>query len=762
MAKWRLKLDVPYRFAIEKGFRYEKFAADFREKDIAANSVFRCPVTKMLMLNPSYRNRDFNTDFKGFDEWRKEADAWKSIQRVAGETQLSFMTHAVRHDDPTYFEILTDYAITKRAADALKYDDLIWALESNFFLEIDEGFAVHYHGLTDEMARKENWFLVQWDNIGLHFSQSGRVRVVRYNRESPATDAVFVEEFQIADAGELLNRHGYFVFIPIPFWGLAIYHSTAQRSPSLFSGNATSQAVRGAYLIDGFPTREVDGYGRIFERSLVRFALNPRFSNMLGYQSVSYPASATFTDVPFRVPYKPSQDGTTLSNLAVNTIGGSVAMVLRNNADDADWSHLTDTDARMKLTLTAGTGGKRTPFVYAYEAYWEPIFATRATSEVVFDADGVDLLWDWEYTEDERGYFEGKVQIKAESAEAIKIVERGDTTFALEYSLNGGTDWLTAGGGLAKLVPSDTVLHKEGGLWYEATFDINGFEEQLSESNFSDSTKFDGSTCAGAINLILTSHCFEPIADADFPALALSRELPRVPTGEKHFRFGLRAGDDGKKALEKVLLFLSVQNRDYLCNYNFAAKKWQVVAKPNLSELTEWFLSPDDEDRDEANRIGVYVECAPEFEPPEGNVLVVVGLSSTDVEKAQRVESLPIVNNASFDDPDSLEYLGRVKMVIVEAIPLSDQEEVDIMARKLYPRMAKHLTKLKVKLTPGRLCSSLSPNIGVTVTKPGGDTYPQMFVKLRTVEGKRDENGMTENERVTLHLSQQYETEIRS
>ena len=764
MAKWRLKLDEPFAFAVEKGYIYTRLSADARQTPGAFNGTYQCPLTDVIMLNPSFRSRDFTADFKGLDQWRvKQTDGvslWKEVKRsTGGGTRGSMFTaEANTTGGFSLIELLVDVAII--ALTAAIWDTMIWVAESNFSLMVDEGFCIHYHGLTDELARKENWFMVQWDNIGLHFSQSGKVRVYSYLRETLNAPGVLVEEFQIADAGELLNRHGYFVFIPIPAFGLAIYHSTTSRASNLVSSNTSQTVQNGGHLVKAFPTREVDGAYRIFEASTVRLGKNPYQSNVLGFQSITYPANGTYTDAPFNVPYTHASNYDELQYLSVPTGFGLTDISLRNTDDTAGYVANVG-EARMKLALTSTFDRKRTPFVYAWLARWLPVIVDRNTTPVTFDHDGLDLLWDWEFTEDERGHKEGTAQVKAESAAAQSIVERGDTTFLLEYSLNNGVDWIAEGGGLAKAMPGKTITHKEGGFWYEASWQLNGMEERLVEGTNSDPLKFDGMTFDNAINFTLTTQGFTAIPLSAFPAEANNRAFPRVVAGEKHFRFGVRPGDNGKQIIEKILFMLSYQSQEFLCVFNLTTRLWGVTRKPIDDAATRWTLSALHADKNEANRIGVYREFTPEFIPPEFNQLVVVGLSTTERDESERVESKPLINNDSLSNTSSVDYLGRVKTVKIEMVPLSDQSVVDEAARKIFNRVAYRVIEGVVKLPPGDLYLSLRPNIGVIIKKTVGSDYPVLYVKKRTIEGLREENGMGENERVTLHLSQRYETEIR-
>lgn len=761
MSLWRLILDQPHSYAIEQGNALDRYSHQFRETSNAASNTWRCPASGVLMLNPSFKKRDFGTDFKGLGNFRKnEANAtyWRAIAKSQDQVTM-FSTLRPATQTKFFDALVTGVGIAViNAADAF-YDNLEWALQSLFVLNVDEGFAIHYQGLTDELLRKNNWFYVQWDNIGLHFSHQGRVRVYEYaDRGNMAAAPTLVHEFDIAEPGELLGKAGYFVFLPIPGFGLAVYHSVAQRKQSMLTASSTAYAVRGAHLIP-WGYRVINGYWKMFESSLVNIALNPFQSHVLGYQSLTFASSGTFTDDVINPTYKPSTAPDAVNVSTVPTGFGTASGVLRNQGNTANWVAGTDRQGRMQMSL-ATSDPRYTPFVYGYHVKWLPVMATRNTTPVTITQSFTNVLQELEWTDDWQGYFEGRARLKLQSAAAIAIAERGDCTFQLEYSDNNGVDWSVLNGGLAKFEDDPVLVTDMNGYWwYECDVTLNGQEERLEETKILDRAALESLTLAECFNIVLTTSGFSPIPDNEMPNQALTRRLPATPAGTS-FRFVPRPGDRGKKIVRDLLLFLRSQQEEFRLRYNWPGVKWVIEERARDTD-TFWTIRTTRSAENHAGRVAYYEALKFKPESPECNVLVVVGLTSLDAETAKGIESAPITNYPSLNDPTSLDYLGRTKITKVMAAPLSTQAEVDKMARRVEPFVQHHNFKPTVKIPAGHYNLALAPNMKVRIYKPDGTTYPDTWIKKRTVNVSPEEHGTVSNERMTLHCDQTWEGDFK-
>jgi len=62
MAKWRLKLDEPFAFALEKGYIYTRLCTEMRANSGAFDGTYQCQLPDVIMLNPSLPNASARFD----------------------------------------------------------------------------------------------------------------------------------------------------------------------------------------------------------------------------------------------------------------------------------------------------------------------------------------------------------------------------------------------------------------------------------------------------------------------------------------------------------------------------------------------------------------------------------------------------------------------------------------------------------------------------------------------------------------------------
>ena len=241
--QWRLTLDDPIDFAVKPGFTRSQHCADFRVDKITPVSTFRDPQTGIVMLSPSFLSPEFHEDFQGLSQWTVQAGFWAEHRRAVdqnGNKAKVLGTILAAGRDPTLIRLLISPAIVAVLSEQVG-DEMLWAAQSKFTLGADASFVLHYHSLNDEMLRCRNWFCVQWGGIGLHFDSTGVIRAFTYPGGDNTQVPVLAEQFELANAGELHNRDGYFWFLPIPGVGLMIYHSLAGQ----FLRDAGQQRQRG-------------------------------------------------------------------------------------------------------------------------------------------------------------------------------------------------------------------------------------------------------------------------------------------------------------------------------------------------------------------------------------------------------------------------------------------------------------------------------------------------------------------------------------
>jgi hypothetical protein len=765
---WRFILDPPHSFAVEQGCLKSKYEPDFRESPGCFVNTWRCPVTNLIMLEPSFRKRDFGSDFKNLANFTTTTTSgyWQTNSKTADGVSM-FSNVRPAGGSASLIEILVTTAIVAIDASASFQDELKWALESNFTLNIDEGFAIHYQGLTDEMLRKNNLFYVQWDNIGIHISQQGRVRVYEYaDRGDLATSPTLVHDFDIADPGDFLGKPGRFVFLPIAGRGLVMYHMEKTAKSSSYLSNTNTYSVRGAHLIP-WTARFIGSHFRLFETSQVRLALNPHIKFLLGFQNITYPASGTFLEEVFDPEYRPSFAPDDVSASALEAFGmnfGTVGATLRNAGNTANWTAGTDRQGRILFNL-ATSDTRYTPFVYGWGVQWLPVFATRATTPITITTGFNDVFQRLEWTDDSEGKFEGVAHLKLKSAAAVAIAERGDATYQIEYSSNG-TDWTVLNGGLCKFPKLGMQFSPGAGYWWEGDVALYGMEARFDEMHMALGTAFDGMSIGESLNLVLQTVGFSAIPEADMPARALDRRLPPVPEGEAQtqFRFVPRGGDKANKVIRDLLLMLAAQYREYKLKYDWSNSKWILHERTrDTSAGATWTIATTQAEEDHPNRVAYCDAITLEVEPPEHNAFCVIGMTSPDV-KGKRIISDPIKNLSSITDPLSVDYAGRVKSVQFVVESLTTIEEVNMMALRIAPRvvMGRNL-RPQISIPPGHFNLSLAPDLHVTTQKPGGSTLVNCFVKVRTVVVDKANHSPVAgraNESMMLFCDENWENEI--
>lgn len=749
MAQWRLTLDVPYSFAVEPGFQRDPHHREFRPEKDSFNNTYLDPSTNLLMLQPSFMKRNFNSDFKTLGQWRKTAGWWQESYRGQDPSATAAnMFSAVRpaEQDFTLIELLVMVAIVSIETSIALYDSMKWILESNFLLDVDEGFVIHYHVQGDEFRRKRNWFMVMWDNIGLHFAYDGRCRVYEYDRNDLTAAPVLKEEFVFASPGEILNKSGYFVFLPIPVFGLSITHSRVPQK-NIFSPSNVRSGVSRGHLVS-WPTREISGNNRLFESSTVRIAHNPYTPPVLGFQTITYSAG-DYTDAIFDPGFKPSISPTQLETLRVATSYGSAAIELRKADNSGAWVAGTDQQGRVKLSLTPDASGKHTPFVFSYDVAWDPVFATRNTTPLElarYAEDGTDRLLYLEWGEDDMGRFEGKAKAMLSTAAGRAIALRGDATFRLDWRNDDTEVWQTLFGGFAKEWDI-TVRHDNNyGGWLECDFALLGMHYRFRETHRLFESAFDGNSVGGAVNQVLRGNSLPALAS--IPAFAANTILPRKPDG-KAWRFAPKEGDSSEEILSVLLLFLHTQGVEWRLRHDWDNNTFVLEQKPNLTGVDGWALVAYDELRDAAAHYWSYGE-QPNIRPesPEANYIILEGLTDPNSD-ANRV-IVTSIHQESIDDPTSVDYMGRSIVAKASIHGITERTELAKMARRLKDAIAHR--RLTEHIPIRHLQMALSPGVQVTQYDGEGRTLLTGWIKWRGVV--IEEEG---NEEMTLAVDSVWE-----
>lgn len=731
--QWRLTLDEPYAIATEPGIAKAVHCRNFRTSAGAFSNAWRDENTGLVMLAPSWTEREWYSHAKTLSQFRHATDYWRQSKRT---TDLVSAFTSVRPAGTTgeliAIAIDTTAVMIEQAAEL--YDKLVWSLESTWLLDCDEGFAIYLSNLDDELKRKKNWLYLQWANIGLHIGQGGVCRVYRYGADMTATPTQ-VYEFLLCAPSELGSGRGsWFVFIPIPLYGLLCLHSARPPKHSMLFGSAESQTVRGHVVpFEGY--KLPDGTHGLLMSSPLRLAMNPYQHYQMSIATVAYPSSGTYTDAPFDPGYKPSADPSVLSPVVLPTAEQGVTAELRNAENSATWAAGTDRKARTKLTLTTANT-RHTPFVQGYGIVWDPVIETRDTTPVTASVRQLEL------TDDSEGRFEGTANILATSSAVRAICNRGDATFLLESSDDDGETWTAERAGLAKQFRLSLQRYGRGTQTFlAAECKLYDMMERLREGHMLCATAFDGMNVGDAINIVLRSGGFEMIT---VPEPLNSRGVPISKAGET-WRYAVKVGDSGDEILSKLLLLGRRQHREWIATHNPDTWEWQVTERPRDMD-TMWTLTADSDDHDPDNRIVRYKTLEMEPLPPECNVLRVCGITSPDP-KGEKIGAY-CINAASIEDTESEDYLGRVipeQYVAEEAL---DQAQVNIIARCVEARAMHRI--VRGSATMPEYTPELAPNCYVEVLDRDDTAIARLWIKRRTLTVSPAGNGWRHEVRIEL------------
>jgi hypothetical protein len=222
--KFRIKFDVPHSFAVEPGFFRANHCHDFKLLQDALNGVWWEPNTGLMMLRPSFLDEGWYeiTNWITLADWLKDPDYWQEVALVSNPDTASTLLSAfyttvlnaaaVGEDMPAY--VSDSVLATLSLASIFSSDKIVWAAKSAVSLLKDEGFCWHYRAMGHPVHRIRNWFALQWDNLGFHFSFDGVCRVYLYGSDKTIAPT-FLEQFEICSPGDIADRDGYFIFIPI-------------------------------------------------------------------------------------------------------------------------------------------------------------------------------------------------------------------------------------------------------------------------------------------------------------------------------------------------------------------------------------------------------------------------------------------------------------------------------------------------------------------------------------------------------------------
>lgn len=701
--QFRLKFDVPHSFAVEPGYVRATHCHDFREEKGSFAGTWRDPLTGVLMLRPSFVSNKITTSayWKPLTQWTYDplfwrqvydgldpaindgvARFWASINPRSGGSYTPFSGNAV------HAAVVSTTALVSLAG-VIASDVLYWAHESTFEIAQDEGFVWYYRAISKGNMILKNWFAVQFADWLFHFSLQGEVKVYHYGVDMTIEPELY-DAFEIASYSDIVGQDGYFVFLPIPGRGLALYHTHSPQNFGTQASSANSLAKRGQLVkiirFDGSDKLTIHAGGK------VRIAINGGLTLMgykFAYHAIRYDTFGTsyFTGELFDPQFPLSNQPGNVEAIEIitsRTGSATVAIASLRNADDTlDWVAPTDRQGRVRLGLLTGDP-VYTPFILGTYVAWSPVLVLRNTTPVIVPYDKL------EFSESDNGQVEGRVDFSTGATPALTaIVARADTTWQIERCDNPNLPeesrvWTILCGGLAQMQgEAQAFLEDHGRSRIVATFTLWGMERRFDEITQIFDSAFDGNTIGIAINNVLIGGGFAPIIP--LPAETLAVSLPGVPAGQ-HWRYAPRKGDSGAKILKALLMFLRSQWVEWRMRYVWQAGEWVAEKKPRDTS-TLWTLTPFEDEVDLTQRKLLIGDGSSPFKfsvsTPEGNVVQAFGLTDPNNE-GKRVPGTPLLNRGSLYDPSSPDYLGRLKTIYPLFAPINDVTEINRMSRRVY------------------------------------------------------------------------------
>lgn len=761
---WRFTLDPDLSLATEPGLLRSVHSSDFSQRAGVYANTWRDPVSRLLWLTPSWLTPGYHASMRTLKDFSVQtAGMWQEVTRSPDETGMFTLVHPVGW---AYTDVeLTSISTNLTTVNASGEDTLYWALTSNWMLAADEGFVVYYHNLTDELLRRANWFALQWGRLFLHIGGGGEYRLYSWDEDTPLTDAPTLRHSgSLCGPGEQMARTGFIAVTPIPGLGITLHFPQVLQAAQQQQGSA--EAAVGHGLLIPFPAantnRNPDEEGPIIGHAgPLTIALNPYTANVLGIQQTRYPTSGTFTDGWFDTghTYAGAPVGVTATEMPKETTNGLVSVAGALRGPSGAWVTGTDRQGRAQLTL-ATTNAAYTPFVLGYTVEWAPSYTARGTTPYV-----VPNVQSIEWSQDALLRNEGEAELIIEGATARAIVERGDATFTLEYSTDDST-YVVAFAGFARDWQLEPQIDASG-LWYRARCSLKDLLWKLDEAHVNLQTAFDWRTIANCVDTIL--RC------AGYPTVATPSEeletiyVPGSPTG-KSWRYAPNLGDGGLDALDAVLNHAKQQHHEWVLRYDHDLGAWVTEKRAYSTTTGALTLSPYIADRDPDNSVFHYLGLSMRPEPPEANVIQIVGVSDPD-SGAQRYISPPCVNQDSIDDETSADFLGRAVLLLGTLGEAPTQREVNLMARRVYDAVAHR--RLQATVTMQDWHTAIVPNVYVTLERDGGNAIASLWLKRRTIRITGDTHSLhwpgagaaaevihNYAEAVTLELDSVWESEI--
>ena len=687
---YRLTLDVPYRFVVRPAFERAVHAVDLAPASV--QDLYHDTGAGVVILTPSTLDHRWRENTVPISQINKQAEFWREAYRASGEFQQpQFMASVIRAAaDRTQMELMITAAIIAVRAEQL----LRWVAETQFQLQRDEGWAVHIQCADDEYTREGDYWYAQWDRYALRMDTAGNLAFFRYPDRSDLTIPPKLVAQWHSGVSSPIRAAVSVAAIPLPPLGVLVLTvvSGGARMMQVSASSTTRQLVSSKLVplpedAENIGTAESPLYS-LCRPSALRLAVNIRYNPIVAFERVRYPERGTLIEKPFDVPPISAQVPQAAPIVAYTH--KQTASVSFDRWDGSDWQAWNDAQspvqARGVLQLTTDNA-VYTPIVVGYFMRCAPLIAARDTTPVV-----VPRVLEVELTKDEYAREEGSAECLMESDALRQIALRGDTTYRLEYSADD-VDWYTLSEGFALVERIEAMRRRGSRFPLRVRFALRGMWSRFGEIFQLSQTAFDGVKLGDAFNKLLEGCGFERIADP--PAALQAITMPAAPVGDTSsgWRYAPRVGQSGEEILRTLLLLATATGSEWRLRWSYADGKWLLEPKPDGEPA--WTLA-DSGAADYANRKARYRELELQPKPPEGNLIYVEGATAPSKEGERLV--VVLVNEDSLFEPRSLDYLGRYKVVRLQADALSEMADLERLANRVYDAAARHALEATARL----------------------------------------------------------------
>jgi len=749
---YRLTLDVPYRFVARPAFERAAHCVDLAPESL--QNLYHDTGAGVLILTPSTLDHRWRENTVPISQINKQAQFWREVYRSGrefSENPARFMGSVIRaNQDRTLIEWYVLIAIEAiRAGQILR-----WVAETQFQLQRDEGWAVHIQCADDEYTREGDYWYAQWDRYALRMDTAGNLAFFRYpDRNDLQQPPKLVAQWYSGVSSPVRSAVSV-AAIPLPPLGVLVLTvvSGGARLVQTAATSTTRQIVSSKLVplpddAENIGTAESPLYS-LCRPSPLRLAVNIMYNPIVAFERVRYPESGALTEKPYDVPPINPQVPQAVPIVALtHKQSASVSLERESGGGWVAWnSAQSPLQARGIVQLTTDNP-IYTPVVVGYFMRCAPLVAERATTPVL-----AERVLELELTKDEYAREEGYADCLLESDATRRIAQRGDTTYRLQYRMRDADPWQTLSEGFAAVESITPMRRRPDKFPYRVRFALRGMWSRFGEIYQLASTAFDGVLLGDAVNKLLEGCGFERISSP--PAALQALRMPAAPAGDtgSGWRYAPRVGQSGEEILRTLLLFATATGNEWRLRWGYETGRWLLEPKPD--GLPAWTLL-DAGGVDPALRQYRYSELEIVPKPPEANIIYVEGANAPSKDGERLV--VVLVNEDSLTEPESLDYLGRYKLLRVQADTLSELDAVQRLAERLYDAAARHATEAQARLPlppvyDTALLDLLSPPRRVQVLE-GSNLLLEGWVKRATLTAS---GGAQPRAELLLHISTRY------